>query len=221
MKIRQFILSLAAGLHVLSACGEADQAGTTPQISREETVERAPPKETGDFGVSVEVPTSWHRMSNAESDGILETGRDMIAGDDENMERVLNSQRDKGRVLFSIFEHPPGSPIDFNASVIASAENVSLAPGIRRGSDYLFHMRRMLANSGMLIEMSEDIEETRVDGQVFDSIRSTMQISGLTVHQQVQAMRHDDHVIAIVRSWMTDEQAAATQAVVDSIKLDW
>lgn len=220
MNRMQFALPLAASL-LLFACDDVDRSGTKPKTPLEESAKQASPSLSGNFGVTIEAPATWHRMSNAESDGMMDTGRELIAGDDENMGRMLESSRDNGKVLFSYFEHPPGTPIEFNASVIASAENVSLAPGIQRGSDYLFHMRRMLANSGIVAEFSDGAEETRIDGEVFDSMRTTMQINGLTVHQQVQAARHGDYVISIVRSWMTSEQDAATLALINSIKLDW
>lgn len=203
---------------VLAGCGDGEQS----RVERKKPpVERAGALEKPGLGVSVPTPDGWHAMSVQDAGDMMQRGIDVASGDNEALQRAMDASRDRALALFAVFEHPPGAPVDFNASVLANAENIKGLPGIARGADYFLHVRRTLSASGMAYEVVTEPAPYEIDGQSFDRAELRIDISGITVKQAIYLARHGNYMISLVQSWSSDEQKAATQAVVDSVKLDW
>lgn len=212
-------VTLAAALGiVLTGCGDSAQ----PRVERKKPqVERMGVSAKADLGITVTEPDSWHRLSDRDAETVMDRGVDMAVGDDPALQRAMESARNRALAIFAVFEHPPGAPVAFNPSVLANAENITGLPGIQRGADYFFHVRRTLSASGLSYEIVAEPAPYAIDGQSFDRAELQININGIDVKQAIYLARHGDYMVSIVQSWSSDEQKAATQAVLDSIKLDW
>jgi hypothetical protein len=71
----------------------------------------------------------------------------MMAGDDKNMKAMVNAAQQKTTPLFSFFEVPPGTPGKPNSNIIAIAEDIKGAPGVKTGCDYLTLAKNLSAKS--------------------------------------------------------------------------
>lgn len=210
-------LAVALGV-VLAGCGDSGQARVErkkPQAER--TVKAVKPN----LGMTVTKPDSWYQMSDQDAGKLMDRGVDLAVGDDKVLARAMDAARERSLAIFAVFEHPPGAPVAFNPSVLANAENIAELPGIQRGADYFFHVRRTLSASGLTYDIVSEPAPYMIDGQSFDRAELRMTINGITVEQAIYLARHDDYMISIVQSWSGDEQRATTQAVLDGVKLDW
>lgn len=96
------------------------------------------------FNMSIQLPENWALQSKAAEKELMKTGAELITNDDDNLKRMIKASKEKTLNIFSLFKYEQGSPVSFNPSILAMAERVSNMPGIKRGSDYYFHMKNYL-----------------------------------------------------------------------------
>jgi len=123
--------------------------------------------------------------------------------------------------IFMMFKDPPGTPVEFNPSVIGVAESVLMSPGVKSGKDYFFHARKVMEQSSIAPEIIGDYSTRKIGGQMFDRMETRLDANGITVNQRLYAAKHDNHIILIVQSYKDETQEKETAAVLDSIRLDW
>lgn len=205
---------------VAAACGDSGSSSREATVA---SVAEVPASAVGtnSFGVSVVKPEGWYEMSDTEKGAVQDLGKEMIAGDDPALRRAIDAAKPTSHNLFAFFRHAPGSPVDFNPSVMAVTESLALAPGVKTGSDYFFHMRRMLEKSGLNFSVTQEPAPYTIDGQSFDQAKTRVEMMEKQINQTVYMTRHDDNMVMFIQQWVTDEDLQATQAIVDSIKLDW
>lgn len=68
----------------------------------------------------------------------------MFAGDNENLQAVINAADVNSVNLLFVFQHEVGTNVEFNPNFIVVAENLSHSPGIKNGRDYLVQAKKFL-----------------------------------------------------------------------------
>src|SRR5687768_3672288 len=68
------------------------------------------------FGLSIPVPQGWYVAPNETMDQLMKQGAKTVSGNDAAMQSAIESAPTVN--LCSIFEHPPGAPVDFNPSML-------------------------------------------------------------------------------------------------------
>lgn len=174
------------------------------------------------FGLTVTAPDGWFVADSELTEKVMDAGKEIITSDqDARTKAMMDASLKRARTLFAFLEHPPGAPVDSNASIMGVAENVSFTPGIKTGQDYFFHMRRLLKQTNAPSEVIGDYKTRKIGGQMFDRMDMKQTVMGQELLQRVYAARHDDWIVVIVQSYRTDEQVAALDNVLDGMKLDW
>lgn len=136
------------------------------------------------FGFTVSIPETWTVLSSEETQQSEETGADLIAGDNENMKRALKAKSKTDGTLIQTHKFPVGTPVDFNPGFSITAENVSHAPGVTNGGDYLFHVRNLLKNSKLQIdEIDEKFGSVIINKKLFHTMNLKLNIAGNPVYQ--------------------------------------
>jgi hypothetical protein len=204
----------------MAACGPdgVESPARTSRVASEAAP--APPSDPG-LGISLPKPEGWYQLSTNESDSMYDLGSTIVSGDDANMKALTQAAKARARNLFSYFRHPLGAPVDFNPSVTVAIENLAMAPGVKDGVDYFFHMRKMLLSTSLDVRVVKEPEIYTLDGQTFHRAELEMTMMGNLLHQAIYLARHGEDMVIVIQHWMTEEDRQMTQAVVDSIKLDW
>lgn len=201
---------------LLAACSD----GNDPSDARTEEVGDGVFRNEA-FGMSVRKPEGWYAQSFEEMMQSHRMGARMLSGDDENMKAGLESALESTLPLFTFFKKPPGTPMNFNPNVIATAENIKMfSAGIETGCDYLGNMVKILDQSRMQFETEGKCQTTEVNGQTFGVQNVSISAGTQTVHQRFLACRKDDHAIGIAQSYMTEEQRKEVDKVLDSLEID-
>ncbi len=174
------------------------------------------------FGVSVVKPDGWYASEVELADQLMETGRDFIAGDDDNLRALLDASTQNTFNIFGFYNYEVGAPVEVNPNILAVAERVKLMPGIKTGADYLFHSKTFLQGTAMEISFSEEKLQKDVDGHLFDGMQmtSTVPVVG-EVQQRMYAARNGDFAIAFVLTYRSAEQLDALEGILDTVRLDW
>lgn len=173
------------------------------------------------FGLTVTAPDGWFVMDNDQTERVMEVGVDVATAGNEKLKAVAEASKQATSNIFMMFRHPPGTPVEFNPSVLSVAESLAMAPGVQTGKDYFFHARRLLEQSSMAPEVIGEYSTKTIDGQVFDTMDIRLDTNGVVISQRFFAARHDNHIIMIVQSYQDEAQEKETAAVLDSIQLDW
>lgn len=121
------------------------------------------------FNLSVTLPEDWVIQTKEYSKKLQELGKDRIAGNDEAMKKALERSIEQSGVLLTVFKYEVGSPVDYNPSFLLLAENIKMFPGVKKGSDYLFNVRKLLKRSPSAANylFKEEFDQTTVGGYPF------------------------------------------------------
>jgi hypothetical protein len=167
---------------------------------------------------SIDLPSGWPVQSQAESAALMKAGTALVAGDKADAKRLTKVVELQTVTLFTVSQHPMGSPVDFNPSIISIAERVSHLPGIKRGKDYHFHSRKLLEQSAMKIESWEELPTAALGGASFDVVKLEFAVAGKSVKQLHYVSIRKGYALAFVLSYSSAEQLSDLQKVLDTIK---
>lgn len=204
-----------------TACGVGNDAkiDSSKSVITEEIGDNAFRNEF--FGLTVSKPESWHALDQQQQLQLMGLGGDIATSGNDDLKRVVDATAKNNHPLFAFFMYELGSPVTLNPSVIGLAENIGLMTGVKTGRDYFFHAKKLLSQTGMNYEISEEYGERVIGGVTFDSMEVRSNFNGTPIEQTYYAARHDNFVISIIETHGADESAAAISEIIDSIKFDW
>ena len=170
------------------------------------------------FDISINVPDAWFVQSQAEQKALMETGSNLIAGEDKTLKAVMKESEKQTVNLFSFFKFEPGSSVNFNPNIISVAERVSHIPGIKKGSDYLFHAKKLLESGQMNYEFPNNIYTKEISGASFDVMPAQITVKNITVYQEYHALKVKDYVLAFILSYSSDPEKAELENALNKLK---
>lgn len=170
------------------------------------------------FNMSIKVPENWFVQSNAEQKELMELGGDLISGDNDNLKNILKEAEKNTVNLFSFFKYEQGAPVPFNPSIIAVAERVVGMPGIKRGSDYLFHVKKILNAGQMKYEFPNKVYSKSYSGVSFDVMPAEIIVGNTTVLQQFYATKSKDYVLSFVISYANQAQIDELHSIIGDLR---
>jgi hypothetical protein len=226
-------LIIAAAAMLLSGCGA--ESGPARTIAEAPSAPDAAVLKTSDsevldgntyriaaFGVTVEAPDGWHVVESDVMTKLMAAGTDVSTADmDSSTKAGVRGSIQRTTSLFTFMEVPPGSPREYIPAIMGLAEDVYMMPGVVRGEDYFFHVRRLMVQSTIRTVPSETSTEQRIDGKSFDVMDVQVGHVGAEINQRYYAARHGDNVVTFILSYRTDAELAVLDKVLASIKLDW
>lgn len=169
------------------------------------------------FGVKVEKPEGWYSQPPEETIALQQRGTAMISGDKEDMRAMVEASLEVSVPLFGFFEVAPGTPEKHNPNVMSVAENLAAFPGLKSGCDYLGQVRQLLEQSQMAYQLDQECTTQQFAGVSLDMIEGTLEVGGTTVSQRYYATLRDQHALAFVQTYFTEEGRKKTQRILDSL----
>src|SRR5262245_1145640 len=148
------------------------------------------------FGFSLRIPEGWQLQSRESRDRIMKAGERVIAGDDQELKALLESPGGSP-IALAAFRYPIGSPVPFNPSFGLIIEDVSRLPGIKRGSDYLFHVKRLIQASPVKAALGQEIYSKILGSVEFDVLDMELDLKVATVKQRYYTTIMKGHALSI------------------------
>lgn len=173
------------------------------------------------FDFTITLPDGWFAQDYEGAQALSDQGGKIVAGDDENLQAVMETAEENSVNLFGFFEHPVGAPVPINPNVLGVAENVKFMPGITKGSDYLFHAKSLMAQGALDYKFDDKIGVKNIDGIEFDVMDSILTMNGMQIRQRYYAAIYKRYAVCFVTTYTNDENLKQVSDVIDSIKLDW
>ncbi len=169
------------------------------------------------FGLSVTLPADWIIQDQDAQDRMMKAGVKMVTGDDKNLQLAVKASELNVVNLFSVFNFPVGSPVEFNPSIMAVAENMRQFPGIKSGKDYLFHARKLLESSQVKVTFPKEVYPQKLGGVDFDVMAVKIAVGNLVVKQNYYVAIIKGYALGFIISHNTDEELATLQKILDSV----
>lgn len=158
------------------------------------------------FGLQIEFPEAWSIQDRETIEAISKTGIETLAGDNDNLEAALNAAELQTVNLFAVFKFQPGAPVDFNPSIMCVAERLESMPGIKKGEDYLFHVKKLLNSTSIAYEFPQDIYTKTIDGIDFDVLTTQINVGVFTVEQSYCVTIMKGYALGMVVSYATEAE---------------
>lgn len=166
------------------------------------------------FAVHVRKPDAWYAQNIEEQLLLQQHGKNIMAGEDNNLKAVLDAALANVVPIFSFFALPPGTPGKLNPNVISMAENIKLYPGITSGCDYLHMIERTLALGKVHYEFDGDCQKRKLGTTSFDYIDTRFVIGTITAHQRYFAAVKDGYALSLIETYFDADSERETEKVV-------
>ncbi len=168
------------------------------------------------FGFKIEIPEDWVIQDKDSLERIANLGREMITGDDKNLEAVIKASELQVLNLLVAFKYPLGAPVDFNPSISIIAENVGNFPGITNGRDYLFHSKNLLQSSQMQVDFPGDPYKENIGGLEFDIMKMNLIIGSQTINQLYCVTIQERYAFLIIQTYGKKKELKEIAAIIET-----
>jgi len=171
------------------------------------------------FRFQFTLPEGWHIANKETMDSISETGKEIIAGDDENLEKSIEVAQKNIYNLIQAFQVAPGTPLDYyNSNISCIAEKVSQFPGIKSGKDYLLNAKQLINFGQLKFTIDDKIQKVSISGMDFYNMNTFITIMDYEIKQEYYALYQDDFILAFVIGYSGLEQQEVMHKIINKIK---
>jgi hypothetical protein len=167
--------------------------------------------------MTLAIPSDWNVLDQQGKRHFRDTGVRLSAGDDKNMQVILEEAESRSVDLVVATKHPMGSPVASNPSIICTAERLSGFPGTKTGKDYLFNCRRILEAGQIKHSFPKQVYSKLLGGVEFHVMTVESPWLGATVRQEYHAAIMKDYALVIVISFLTEEERAVLREALNTL----
>lgn len=171
------------------------------------------------FKLSVPIHKDWVVQNKEQMQSIVETGSKMMTGDDKNLEAVVEASKINTAYLLTIFKYELGAAVEYNPSFMVIAENISHAPGVKRGSDYLFHTKKLLQQGQVHYTFAEEMTEKTIGTASFDGMQGYLDLMGKKITQDYFTTIKNGFSLSFVATYTNEEEKSEIYDLIDRIKI--
>jgi len=173
------------------------------------------------FGLEVHLPSNWSIRTKEQLQNLAESGKNLLAGDDKNMKTIVNAVDVDNAILLGVSEYEVGAAVKYNPSLMLSVENLKNSPGVKTGSDYLYHCRKLLKQSQIQYDyIDEEFKKEVIGNQDFYLMNASINIMELNVNQIYYATIRNNFCLTVIISFIDDEQKDDLDRIVKSMKFE-
>ncbi|MBK6275908.1 MAG: hypothetical protein IPF58_15025 [Saprospirales bacterium] len=166
------------------------------------------------FGFKVTVPSTWFVQNKTQIDFAITKGKDIIEFKDEILSKEMEKVDVNSMTLLMVVKYEVGAPVAFNPSLMVMAENVLMLPGVKLGSDYLFHARAALNQSNIKFSCDSTYEK-KVISKV-DFYKMSCNINESIVKQEYISSILQRYALTFIITYSTEEERNELMAIINS-----
>lgn len=172
------------------------------------------------FNISVDIPEDWFIQNEEQIKEMQKMGRELVVGDNEQLNAAIKVSEINTANLLSVNKYELGAPVDFNPSFGLIAENLSHAPGVKKGSDYLFQVRRLLEQSKIEYnQLDKKFKKTIISGHEFYILNSEIDYMGTIIKQSYYTTIKNKFAVSFVITFSDKKQRKELMEVVNSLEI--
>jgi hypothetical protein len=171
------------------------------------------------FGLSIEVPAGWQIASPEMKEQVTAAGEEVVAGNNPALKSAVRGSKKTTYYLLMTSQHPMGAAVAFNSNYSLMAEDISAAPGVKTGKDYLSGLQQFMSQSQMSVAYTQPPYECKLAGETFHRLDARVTLKQTTVDQCYIVTIRNGYALALILSW-TDPAAYQTmEKSIQTLKL--
>ncbi len=172
------------------------------------------------FKLKIPYYSEWIVQTQEQTQQLVDNGTEILFDEDDHyMRRLVKLSEIKTAYLFTLFEHKVGAPVDYNPSFMALAENIESAPGIEKGSDYLYHSKMHLENSKLNYKIEEEFYKKKISGSDFHIMKTELHYLGKLIKQDYVTTISGDFALSFILSYANEEQQKELYGMLEKISI--
>ena len=225
------VVALTLMLSMQISCGRDDPEAlpTELEISRQAPGPDVPLiRSKGDvfisdrFAMSIRKPRGWHAQTPDDMLVARDRGADILATGSKTARQAQETANARTFHLVSFFQTPPGKPVPFNANLAVIVEDISHAPSIQSGSDYLRALKSGLTKTALNYSFEPTPAKITIDGKDFDRLVASLSpASDIEIRQEYASYVSGGFVICLIMTYMNDAQHEDIEKAIRTMTLDW
>ena len=171
------------------------------------------------FPFQFTIPHGWTIHGEATEKVLDDAGKNLLAGDDAEKKNYINAATKRSHNLLTAFEFPLGTPGKDNPGIRVIAENVSYAPGIKTGEDYILGMKDVLGRSQLQVKYNGTPTEEKIDGVSFYHQAIENAIGNLTVSEIVYSTVLKGYAVTFVFTALSKDKVEEVAKSMKSFRI--
>jgi hypothetical protein len=170
------------------------------------------------FDLMLSIPGSWHVLDLESRLEIMKRGGEIVAGENKSLKAAIKAADLQSINLLTAYEHPPGAAVSTNPGIMLIAEKVTHAPGIKRGSDYHYHAKKLMKFSRMKVSYPKEIYEMTIDGVPFDIMETEITMGpGVVIRQRQYATIMKGYALLMALTYQDESGLNQLENIVDTL----
>ncbi len=170
------------------------------------------------FNLMLSIPDSWQVLDQESRMEIMKRGGDIVAGDNKSLKAAIKAADLQSLNLLTAYKHPPGAAVASNPGVMLIAEKIGHAPGIKRGSDYHYHAKKLMKMSRMKISYPQEIYEKTIDGVSFDIMETEITMGpGVVIRQRQYATIMKGYALLLALTYEDESSLGQLEKIVETL----
>jgi hypothetical protein len=173
------------------------------------------------FDLMLNIPDSWHVLDLESRLEIMKRGGEIVAGENKSLKAAIKAADLQSINLLTAYEHPPGAAVTTNPGIMLIAEKVTHAPGIKRGSDYHYHAKKLMKFSRMKVSYPKEIYEQTIDGITFDIMETEITMGpGVVLRQRQYATIMRGYALMMALTYQDDSGLNQLEKIVETLTFE-
>ena len=173
------------------------------------------------FDLMLSIPESWHVLDLESRLEIMKRGGEIVAGENKSLKAAIKAADQQSINLLTAYEHPPGAAVTTNPGIMLIAEKVTHAPGIKRGSDYHYHAKKLMKFSRMKVSYPKEIYEKTIDGVTFDIMETEITMGpGVVIRQRQYAAIVKGYALMMALTYQDDSGLNQLEKIVETLTFE-
>ncbi len=170
------------------------------------------------FNLMLSIPDSWQVLDLESRMEIMKRGGDIVAGNNKSLQAAIKAADLQSLNLLTAYQHPPGAAVSSNPGVMLIAEKIGHAPGIKRGSDYHYHAKKLMKMSRMKISYPQEIYEKTIDGVSFDIMETEITMGpGVVIRQKQYATIIKGYALLLALTYEDESSLGQLEEIVETL----
>lgn len=170
------------------------------------------------FDLEITLPDQWVIQDKEQLKQITDRGKELLS-DDKAVHKALDAAAVNTAYLITLFKYEMGSPVDFNPSFVALAENMKAMPGVKTGKDYLFHATKLLLASDLNYKIDDEVEQKQIGSKEFYVLNLMLTVNDKTIYQEYITTIVNGFALSFLLCYDNDDDKQMLFAVIDKIKI--
>lgn len=173
------------------------------------------------FKCSMQLPKDWIVQDEETVKQLTKTASDRVAGDDEDLKRAVEVGQINSANLLAVSKLDLATALEPNPNFMVLVENVSSAPNMTEGKDYLEQAKTLMRRTQMNYSyISENLKSEVINGETFYSMDVTLNMGTSEVKQCYLATIRKKFAFVVVITYFTEEEKAFIDKYIHTLKFE-